>query len=165
MPSIVKKPVWIVLAIVLGSCVLCCGGVALFVPGAFKAVMGEIQAADEFGTKTVVAVTKDWSIDELAQRSTPQFSRTLQDPASKGVFDSFKTTYGGFRSGQSQVTGINAKTEAGQGSRTVVKYNNNATFEKSSANIVLTLVKESGGSWKVDGIHINGVGLGTQATN
>lgn len=135
----------------------------LFLPRAFQSVMGEIKTADTFGTQTLMAVTKDWSIQELSSRSTPEFQHILTDSASAGVFDSFRTTYGPFKNGQSHVNGINTKSETGMGTRTVVKYMNDATFEKSSAQVVLTLVKRTGTDWKVDGIHINGVGLGSDS--
>ncbi len=159
-----KKPVIVIIAVFAGLILLCCGGSAIFLPGLIKKASTEFKEAEAFGTSTSLAFATSWNPHDLESRATPELATTLRDPATSQIVSSFQTTYGSYRSGTSSVTGFDTKTEPGTGTITYVTYSNNATFEKSSGEIKMNLVKKGSGSWQVAGFSMGGISLGKMST-
>lgn len=155
-----KKPVLIILAIFAGFVLLCCGGSAILFPTLIQKGTAQARSAESFGEAVMVAMCASWDPGTVAQFATPDFADTLRAPATADVFKSFKSTYGAFRTGRSQITGIDANTSSERGSVLRMTFTDHVTFEQGSADVVLRLTKPSGGDWQVEGLRVGDVSLG-----
>lgn len=146
------KTVLIIVGIV---CVICCGGaIGLFfiTKGAVDNVMKEARA---FGDQSVTAITKNWSMAALKERSAPELL-SQQSKELETVIAFGEEKLGPMKSFEGNVDlQIEAKQSAGQKGYATIPYHATITCEKGKATVDLGLIKrDDKDGWKILSINV-----------
>ncbi len=149
-----KKPTTVVLFVVAGLVVLCCGGLLVTGVPAMQTAMKIVTAATEYGNETVTAVASEWNADELIKRSGGALKAKPKGEV-EALVKAWREEYGAFKSGTGTVSGVEAKTGTGSAPLMEVRYTNSAVFEKGKAQVELTLVQTGReGPWVVESFEV-----------
>lgn len=135
------------LGVTLVACALIASGCA---PAARPA------AADETVKRTAETMLRslgtDWSVAKLESYADPRFFSEGTRPQIEKLFASFRTKLGPLRTLGLRQSAEAATTRLG-GSTNAASLEYDATFQKASGRISLTLV-EDGDAWRILGLHV-----------
>jgi len=127
---------------------VCCGGGVFLINSAKNAVDEIAGPAVAFGDATMQKVGQTWNVNELKAVASDTF---VIDPTK---LTEWKEKLGAYKSGKSRMSGISAKANTGQKNRVEVKYTSDATFEKGTAKVNMTLLRVGDAEWQVDAFNV-----------
>ena len=146
------KVFWIVLAVVFGCGIICCGGFFLVFKGAYQAGVKTTAEGDEYALASVNAICKTWDETAIKQRLAPTASTSL----------AFDLVAEGKKLGPLQEAGPftaeNFSANTNDSSRVLAT--DSATFKNGTATLKLALVK-SGGIWQIQDFTVISSALST----
>jgi hypothetical protein len=137
------KAIWIVLGILGGLCLLCGGGASLL----FFKGKANADEAGSFGDQTFKTIATSWNPTSFSQLADPQIAKENGPEAIPQLMQLLSSRLGPVKTFTSHLTGINSQANT-SGSYTLVDWNANATFEKSSGHVTMQLINRGQG-WKV----------------
>jgi len=149
------KTVWIVLAIVLGLGLLCCGGIFLTCNRVYNALVENNDAADRFAKTVIQDVGKDWNPDTLQRYASPEFTKETPPEQVKAYLAGLSKRLGPLKKvGEFTAVTTQANAINGESTVTVKTSTPTASFEKGTASVSLTVIKRND-KWSVVNLFVN----------
>lgn len=152
------KIVAIVLGVVFGTLILCCGGLLLTGRNVWQSGLAADKEAKAFATQAMRAVGEDWDVSELERRASRDFQASVKSRDTEKLMRTFRRKLGPLKSlDEFTTTNYNAHSGTG-GTRIAIDMNAPAKFEKGSGKILLTVVKQDG-RWGIQSLRVNSPAL------
>lgn len=127
------------------------GGIGLFILARNGAALDAESKA--YVDDSVMAITADWSVDELMKRSSPHLRQVTRPDDLQALFDAARTALGPLVNYEGAKGDSTVSAMAGAGTTISARYFARGKFQKGDADLQITLLKLDG-SWRIEGFFI-----------
>jgi len=152
------KTVWIILWVLVGLALVCCGGVFFMGRGLFNAVAENNNAADAFSLKVFKEVSAEWDPSVLTSYASPEFKRDVSESQLKNLMKTLSQKLGkGKKAAEFSATNTSSRIENGD-SYILISTESTAEFEKGTGKVRMQVIKRDD-KWSVLSFYVDSEAL------
>lgn len=135
------KTVWIVVGVIVGCALLCCGGVFIFGSNVYRGAVATSEDANKFAAEIAREYGAKWDPAVLRAKGDRAFSEQVPDDELKVLSETLSKKLGPVKEvGAFSMDGINVRNVNGE-SFTEIDTKALAKFEKGDGTIEITVIK------------------------